>query len=49
MYIHIFDLWMLNSYFYVIVHEATGVSEVGVFSVDIGQLDGHKVMNLKRH
>lgn len=40
---------MLISYFYVIVHEAAGVSEVGVFGVDVGQLNGNQIVNLKRN
>lgn len=36
------------SYFYVIVHEATSVGKVGVLSIDVGQLNGYQVVNLKR-
>lgn len=38
---------MMISYFYVIVHKATGVSKVGVFGVDIGQFYSNQVMYLK--
>lgn len=38
---------MLSAHFNVIVHEAAGISEVGVFGVDVGQLNGHQVVNLK--
>lgn len=40
---------MLLPYFYVIVHEAAGISKVGVFSVYVGQLNGNQVVNLKRN
>lgn len=40
---------MLISYFYVIVHESAGVRKVRVLSVDVGQLDGNQVVNLKRN
>ncbi len=40
---------MLISYFYVIVHEAAGISKVGVLGVDIGELNGNQVVNLKRN
>jgi len=36
------------SYFQVIVHEATGISKIRVFGVDIGQLNSNQVMNLQR-
>lgn len=38
---------MLISHFYVIVHETTGIGKVGVFGVDIGQLNSNQVVNLK--
>lgn len=40
---------MLIAYFNVIVHESAGISEVGVFGVDVGQFDGNQVVNLKRN
>lgn len=40
---------MLIPYFYVIVHEAAGISKVGVFGVDVGQLNSNQVVNLKRY
>lgn len=38
----------LISYFYIIVHEAAGISKVRVLCVDIGQLNGNQVMHLKK-
>jgi hypothetical protein len=35
------------SYLYVVVHEATGISKVRVLGVNIGQLYGHQVVNLR--
>lgn len=40
-------LKIVIAYFYVIVHEATGISKVRVFGVDVGQLNRNQVVNLK--
>lgn len=39
----------LIAYFYVVVHEATGICKVGVLGVDVCQLDGDQVVNLERN
>lgn len=36
------------AYLYVVVHEAACISKVRVFGVDIGQLNGNQVVDLKR-
>lgn len=36
------------AYLYVVVHEAACISKVGVLGVDIGQLNGNQVVDLKR-
>lgn len=40
---------LLSSYFYVVVHEAAGVSEVWVFGVDVSQLNSNQVVDLIRN
>lgn len=39
---------MLISHLYVIVHEPAGISKVRVFGVDICQLNGNQVVDLKQ-
>lgn len=37
------------SYLYVIVHEATCISKIRVFGVDVSQLNGNQVVDLRRN
>lgn len=37
---------MLIAYLDVVVHEAACVGKIRVFGVDVGQLDGHQVVDL---
>ena len=34
-------------YLYVVVHEATGISKVRVLGIDVGQLNGNQVVDLR--
>lgn len=36
------------AYLYVVVHEAAGIGKIRVLGVDVGQLNGNQVVDLKR-
>lgn len=47
-FVDVNELVRLRTDLYVVIHDPTGVCEVGMLGVDVGQFDGNQVMDLRQ-